>query len=125
VAVTFFLLPHQPRLIRRPSVANAMHRALEILEIIEMICGHLPQPSANPYLRLDEHDLPMARSLAALARTSKNFQNPALDALWRVQHTLLNLLKCMPSDLWNIPLNPVLQSKVVSTRDGASVLVPF
>jgi hypothetical protein len=38
-------------------------------------------------------------TLAVLARTAKIFQY-SLDLLWREQHNLLPLLKCMPLDLW-------------------------
>ncbi|KAJ7454325.1 hypothetical protein B0H11DRAFT_1875330 [Mycena galericulata] len=41
------------------------------------------------------------KDLAAVARTCRAFQGPALDFLWRYS-TLLNLLRCMPSDLWAV-----------------------
>ncbi|KAJ7266515.1 hypothetical protein C8J57DRAFT_1068705, partial [Mycena rebaudengoi] len=40
--------------------------------------------------------------LSALARTCTAFCNPALDVLWRNQDTIVNLLQCMPKDLWEI-----------------------
>ena len=66
-----------------------MHRCLGILEIKELICEHF---DANM----------LSGSLAALARTSKDFEDPALDVLWRTQKTLMNLLRCLPSHLWTI-----------------------
>ncbi|KAJ7132333.1 hypothetical protein C8R44DRAFT_731023 [Mycena epipterygia] len=65
-----------------------MHRALEILEIAEMICGQALS----------------SRDLSVLARTSTIFTNPALNILWRHQYTILNLAKCMPDDLWDVDL---------------------
>ncbi|KAF8218189.1 hypothetical protein K438DRAFT_2038903, partial [Mycena galopus ATCC 62051] len=35
-----------------------------------------------------------------LARTCQAFQEPALNFLWREQDTLVNVLKCLPSHLW-------------------------
>ncbi|KAJ7461130.1 hypothetical protein FB451DRAFT_1371392 [Mycena latifolia] len=40
--------------------------------------------------------------LSRLARTSMVFLNPALDVLWSHQGTLVNLLRTMPGDLWDI-----------------------
>ncbi|KAJ6587511.1 hypothetical protein DFH09DRAFT_976857 [Mycena vulgaris] len=63
-----------------------MHRTLEIPELVELIFAEL-------------HDTSNSSLLAALARTCRTFQNPALDILWRRQFTLLNFLKCFPEDL--------------------------
>ncbi|KAJ7143872.1 hypothetical protein C8R44DRAFT_864890 [Mycena epipterygia] len=73
-----------------------MHRGLEIFEITEIICGQLG-PEALGTLSKDA-----ARDLNALARTSKLFLDPALSVLWRHQNTIMNLLRCMPDDLWDI-----------------------
>ncbi|KAJ6532301.1 hypothetical protein DFH09DRAFT_993759 [Mycena vulgaris] len=64
-----------------------MHHALSILEIVELIC----QQASD-----------RGRDLSVLARTSIIFQNPALNVLWAEQSTILNLLRCMPNDLWDI-----------------------
>ncbi|KAF7356909.1 hypothetical protein MVEN_01026700 [Mycena venus] len=66
-----------------------MHPALQIVEVVEMVCaqvGHRKAPC----------------DLARLARTSTLFLNPALNVLWRHQGTLVHLLRCMPEDLWEI-----------------------
>ncbi|KAJ7867436.1 hypothetical protein B0H13DRAFT_1897581 [Mycena leptocephala] len=42
----------------------------------------------------------VSKDLAALARTCKTFQNPALNALWRFQYHLFPALRCFPEDLW-------------------------
>ncbi|KAJ7471630.1 hypothetical protein B0H11DRAFT_1811909 [Mycena galericulata] len=73
-----------------------MHRALRILEIVDMVCA---QAGAEGLLPLPEGS---ARDLSALARTCTTLCNPALDVLWRSQDTIVNLLRCMPSDLWEI-----------------------
>ncbi|KAF7328124.1 hypothetical protein MVEN_02569400 [Mycena venus] len=80
-----------------------MHRGLQILEIVELLCaelaGDLPRYGFGP---------PACRHLAALARTCKTFQDPALDLLWSHQkNTMMNLLMCMPNDLWHSPVTDV------------------
>ncbi|KAJ7353568.1 hypothetical protein DFH08DRAFT_934427 [Mycena albidolilacea] len=67
-----------------------MHYALQIVEVVEIICEHLAQLDAS------------TGDLARLARTSTLFLDPALNVLWRHQGTLVNLLRCMPSDVWDI-----------------------
>ncbi|KAJ7761826.1 hypothetical protein B0H16DRAFT_540167 [Mycena metata] len=62
-----------------------MHRGLQIPEIVDLVV-----------LQLGEH----ARELAALALTCTDLHDIALDALWRNQDTVLNLIRCMPADLW-------------------------
>ncbi|KAJ6580035.1 hypothetical protein DFH09DRAFT_1076941 [Mycena vulgaris] len=72
-----------------PQFANDMHRALNIMEVVEIVTSHL-SPS-----------LPDERgALASLAVTCETFHDPALDALWRSQNTIKNILSCMPGDLF-------------------------
>ncbi|KAJ7647901.1 hypothetical protein FB45DRAFT_894727 [Roridomyces roridus] len=66
-----------------------MHPCLEIPELVENIVSQLGQ---DPEKNLG--------SLAALARTARVLQDAALDALWRTQSSVLNVLRCMPSDLF-------------------------
>ncbi|KAJ7888286.1 hypothetical protein B0H13DRAFT_2042500 [Mycena leptocephala] len=73
-----------------------MHRGLGILEIVEIICAQLGSESSES-LSTDA-----SSALSALARTSQFFHNPALNVLWRHQDTLVNLIRCMPEDLWDI-----------------------
>ncbi|KAF8186148.1 hypothetical protein K438DRAFT_1936851 [Mycena galopus ATCC 62051] len=68
-----------------------MHRSLRIPEVVSLICSRL-----NPVANVG------AAALAALARTSTVFHDAALDELWKQQTTLMNLIHCMPSDLWEI-----------------------
>jgi hypothetical protein len=39
-------------------------------------------------------------SVYNLAITCRAFQEPAMDVLWRVQMSLVPLVKCLPTDLW-------------------------
>jgi len=71
-----------------------MHVCLSIREILAMICNELA-PSDD--LNGEVHDLD---ALAMLARTSRTFSEPALDPLWNGLGSILPLLRCMPSDLW-------------------------
>ncbi|KAJ7794876.1 hypothetical protein B0H14DRAFT_3556183 [Mycena olivaceomarginata] len=62
-----------------------MHRGLLIPEVVELICGVADFPT-----------------LSSLAQTCQTFQPPALAVLWETQFGLMQLLKCMPSDLWEV-----------------------
>lgn len=62
-----------------------MHRGLCIPEVVELICSVAEFPT-----------------LATLAQTCQFFQPPALSVLWRDHSNLLRLLKCLPSDLWEL-----------------------
>ncbi|KAJ7495615.1 hypothetical protein FB451DRAFT_367685 [Mycena latifolia] len=73
-----------------------MHRALGILDLVHLLCselgGDLHQYGFGP---------DASRNLAALSRTCKTFQDPALDVLWQHQkNAMANILMCMPDDLW-------------------------
>ncbi|KAJ7737673.1 hypothetical protein B0H16DRAFT_1425088 [Mycena metata] len=68
-----------------------MHRALHIVELVDMICGQISLQRRHP-----------SRALSRLARTSRIFLDPALDALWSHQATIIHLLNTMPNDLWEI-----------------------
>ncbi|KAJ7776972.1 hypothetical protein DFH07DRAFT_911829 [Mycena maculata] len=63
-----------------------MHRALEIPEIVQMICVYLSWHRS---------------ALAALARTCQAFQGPGLDLLWHTQKSFKPLLCCIPADLFD------------------------
>ncbi|KAJ7119553.1 hypothetical protein C8R44DRAFT_853675 [Mycena epipterygia] len=64
-----------------------MHRCLLIPEIICMICEQISLLDSG------------LQTLSIVATTAKVFQY-ALDLLWKKQHGLLRLLKCMPPDVW-------------------------
>ncbi|KAJ6608518.1 hypothetical protein B0H10DRAFT_525549 [Mycena sp. CBHHK59/15] len=76
------------------TLACTTHRALEVLEIVELICAQIGSEDLEPLSKTASHDL------AVLARTCTIFQNPALNMLWRTQVSILNLMRCMPDDLW-------------------------
>ncbi|KAF7374261.1 hypothetical protein MSAN_00309100 [Mycena sanguinolenta] len=44
-------------------------------------------------------------SLYSLAQVCRIFSGPALDFLWARQETLMNILLCMPSDLWEVTVS--------------------
>ncbi|KAJ6464362.1 hypothetical protein C8R45DRAFT_877673 [Mycena sanguinolenta] len=70
-----------------------MHRALQISELVQLICAEVEHPTF-PGLH--------ARDLYSLARVCRIFSDPALDVLWTRQNTLANILLCMPADLWQV-----------------------
>ncbi|KAJ7199164.1 hypothetical protein GGX14DRAFT_373237 [Mycena pura] len=78
-----------------------MHRCLQIHEMIDVIVSHLSRSA-----------------LAVMARTCNMFHDPALDLLWREQHGLDNVLRCMPSGLFVVEddaLERQLQRPIMST----------
>ncbi|KAJ7802690.1 hypothetical protein B0H14DRAFT_2891311, partial [Mycena olivaceomarginata] len=96
------------------------HRALTIPEIDGLICEHL-EVLAEPHHEGSGNRRNL-EDVAALARTCRDFENPALDILWREQNTLANVLKCLPSNLWEENLVPNDGSyclRLTSTAKGA------
>ncbi|KAJ7658614.1 hypothetical protein DFH06DRAFT_1327192 [Mycena polygramma] len=69
-----------------------MHDCLKVAELVDMICSQFGS-SSNPG---DQ------RALAALARTCRRFQDPAMDHLWRSTSLGRLLAVCLPSDLWDV-----------------------
>ncbi|KAF8152694.1 hypothetical protein K438DRAFT_2079242 [Mycena galopus ATCC 62051] len=88
----------------KARVGNPMHRSLNIAEIRDSIFAQIPLLSQNVPSYMSEAYRAGCKSFAALARTCKSFQDPALDFLWRNQYTLVNVFKCLPSHnhLWQI-----------------------
>ena len=75
----------RPPFFRHLCPVFQMHRALEILEIVQLISDQVHSSPANE-----------ARpALASLARVCRFLSDPALDCLWRTQDTLVNILRCM------------------------------
>ncbi|KAJ7267980.1 hypothetical protein C8J57DRAFT_1469342 [Mycena rebaudengoi] len=66
-----------------------MHPALQVAEIVGLICNSV-----------DRDDDP--ETLWALARTATTFTHSALNGLWECQDTLFHVLSCLPADLWNV-----------------------
>ncbi|KAF8549667.1 hypothetical protein OG21DRAFT_1514956 [Imleria badia] len=67
-----------------------MHGALRLIEISEVVCEFLDR-----------------RTLARLARTSRAFEEPALDALWKVIDGPDPLAKLLPRSKWIFEEDPV------------------
>ncbi|KAF8177978.1 hypothetical protein K438DRAFT_1769811 [Mycena galopus ATCC 62051] len=82
---------------------HKMHRALQIAELVEMICSHLAPGQPSAWITSTDDSF-LRGHLLSLAKTCKVFREPCLDALWKYQTTLLNLLRCMPDDLWSDPV---------------------
>ncbi|KAJ7144099.1 hypothetical protein C8R44DRAFT_725086 [Mycena epipterygia] len=82
-----------------------MHRCLQIKELVTQILSHLPtgQESAHwgYYHPAHRSIQPQLRDLAVIARTCTTFHGHTLDVLWS-SSTLINLLRCMPPDLWSM-----------------------
>jgi len=68
-----------------------MHKALLISEVVANVCSEL----VSEHLFYDRPG-----TLAAFAATCRAISEPALDALWRMQLSLVPLLRCMAPDLW-------------------------
>lgn len=75
-----------------PEVSLKMHRCFAVPEILNLICNQCVKFSNPPRLAWN--------TLASLARTSRSFQEPALQHLWYEIDTIAPLIKCMPRDLW-------------------------
>ncbi|KAJ7184761.1 hypothetical protein C8R46DRAFT_1186090 [Mycena filopes] len=75
-----------------PSSMDRKLNMPEVLDIIFDLVGRDP----NDWVRRER-----GRTLAALARTCKTFQNPALNALWCTQNGLAPILQTFPDDLWD------------------------
>lgn len=58
-------------------------------------------------------------TVAALARTCRAFEDPALDVLWRTLPSLASLVQIMPSDAWEI------KSETRQVDYSVSILVRF
>lgn len=76
-----------------------MHHCLLIPELTLHIIHFLAddRPACH-----DSHYLRNSRDVAKLARTCKALAEPALDVLWKTQHSLSPLVMCLPPDLWEL-----------------------
>ncbi|KAJ7608852.1 hypothetical protein DFH06DRAFT_190486 [Mycena polygramma] len=77
-----------------------MDQKVHMEEILDLIFDCLDE---HPGLHrgLSIFGLEPGKTWAALARTCRTFKNPALNALWRAQRSLVPALSCFPDDLWN------------------------
>ncbi|KAJ7115591.1 hypothetical protein C8R43DRAFT_1038551 [Mycena crocata] len=76
-----------------------MDRKLHMPEVLNMIFAYLGSPEVH-------FNQDVLKDLAALARTCKTFQEPALDALWSFQGDIIPALSCFPEDLWDRSVEP-------------------
>ncbi|KAK6971749.1 hypothetical protein R3P38DRAFT_3297837 [Favolaschia claudopus] len=77
-----------------------MHPCLAIPEILELVVQSVGLERYTVVLRRDHERWTVDRALAALARTCKHFHEFAQNELWKDQDGILNLIRCMPKDLW-------------------------
>ncbi len=75
-----------------------MHLCLTIPEILRLIVEEACVTSQWQLFMLDENSVD-TRTAYALARTCRNFLEPALDILWTCQRDLNFLISCMPDKL--------------------------
>ncbi|KAJ7147779.1 hypothetical protein C8R43DRAFT_952804 [Mycena crocata] len=79
-----------------------MHHCLQIPELLRIMFEEVGY-DANPFdLSPSEPYTGRYAVLARLGRTCHQFSDIALDTLWREQETLVPLLKCFPSHLWEL-----------------------
>lgn len=71
-----------------------MHRALRIKEVFLMILDELGASSTEAAERDN-------RSLVSLALVCRDWLEPALNGLWKMQGELLPLLRTLPAGKWN------------------------
>ncbi|KIJ61282.1 hypothetical protein HYDPIDRAFT_116025 [Hydnomerulius pinastri MD-312] len=91
-----------------------MHSCLLISELILHIIGFIADDGTSGGYRC----LKNTRDLARLARTCKAIMEPALDVLWKTQHSLSPLVMCLPSDLWEKDaVNAIYFTRDVTPKD--------
>ncbi|KAJ7019944.1 hypothetical protein C8F04DRAFT_1051322 [Mycena alexandri] len=57
----------------------------------------------HPSFRIPEiTSLIFYQTLNGAEQTCQAFQEPALDLLWNSQYTVMNVLNCMPDDIWEM-----------------------
>ncbi|KAJ7196211.1 hypothetical protein GGX14DRAFT_526861 [Mycena pura] len=76
-----------------------MHCSLWTPEIVSLIFYETLTGAEQSFNILNPDS---AKTLAGLARTCKAFRDPALDLLWKSQCTVMNILNCMPGDIWDV-----------------------
>lgn len=70
-----------------------MHRCFLVPELVQHICEEINNSRARGRAR---------KTLVALAQTRKLFQEPALNLVWHTLERLEPLVKCLPSDVWEL-----------------------
>lgn len=70
-----------------------MHRCFLIPELVEQICEEVNNSNTGGKDR---------KTLVALAQTRKLFQEPALNLVWHTLESFEPVVKCLPSDMWEL-----------------------
>lgn len=96
------LLSHAAAVFCTQALSLSMHRCLEVAEILATIIDYvkvLPHiaPFDGGYTPFTEGN----HHLLQLAVTCRAFSEPALNALWRTQKSLLPLIETLPEDAWD------------------------
>lgn len=99
---------------------SSMHCSLCIPEIVSLIFYETLDGAEQSLNHLNRDS---AQTLAGLARTCKAFRDPALDLLWKSQYTVMNVLNCMPGDIWEVLDDTDAEEAVSTARRSAKVLV--
>jgi hypothetical protein len=82
-------LPNMPLAeVERPQ---ELQQCVLVPDIVDLICGEVEKFPSQRY-----------RTLKALARTCRLFQESALNRLWCELESLAPLIMCMPEDLWRV-----------------------
>ncbi|KAJ7204912.1 hypothetical protein C8J57DRAFT_1406430 [Mycena rebaudengoi] len=93
-----------------------MHCALQTIDIVALLCSELAGD-----IQQNGGSSPERQNIAAFARTCKIFLDPAHDLLWSNQrNTMMNILMCMPSDLWISPTATDVKYLEISRRITAT-----
>ena len=81
-------LIHAPLIHGQTRPLDSMHACLNVDEIVRLIARELVASGGRG-------------TAVALACCCKDFEDPALDALWVEQYRLFPLLDSLPADVWN------------------------
>ena len=83
-----------------PSRYARMHTVWRIQELVDrIVMFRTPYLDIPPWLPNSREGL---ADVCALAQTCRILQEPALDVLWYRQYHFVELLKCLPADLWRV-----------------------
>ncbi|EPQ55501.1 hypothetical protein GLOTRDRAFT_110924, partial [Gloeophyllum trabeum ATCC 11539] len=74
-----------------------MHQCLRISEIFRIVIKSVSEDRAN-----------RRKNLLSLAQTCRTFHSLAIDELWKSLENFVQLLKCLPDDLWHIDEDGVI-----------------
>lgn len=82
-----------------------MHRCLYVLDILKVLFDFVIE---------DEKPGSGTNTIVALVYACRTFQDTGLDILWRGIHSLFPLIKCLPTDAWE--LNAIRRGDLVLVR---------